>query len=235
MTTTTLTTAKPTCGAKLRGKDVACRSTVLMAGGRCKIHGGATPKGPELPQFKEGKFSKYMYLPPQLTARVEELAGDVIVNLEQSVDIQKALESRLMEEFNEGGGLEKWRELKDIVKQYNKASDSDESIDPQEWLDRLIEQITAGLHEAIAEAELKRSIQSLHESQRKLTETITKCRKDQQETYTQEQWNVMMNLVYLSLQKILDADKLRQFTANLDAYRQQGSGQSRAAIGQLKA
>jgi hypothetical protein len=240
MTVANLVKVKPECGAKLRRKDALCRSTILFQNGRCKIHGGLTPSGPAAHQFIDGKQSKYMYLPPTLTARVEQLAGDVIQNLEQSVDIQKALESRLMEEFQEGGGVEKWRDLKAEAIRYRDAVDLAEKMeqeppDAQEWLNQIIEAIADGSQIALAEESLRIKLQSLHETQRKLTETITKCRKEQQETYTQEQWNVMMNLVYLSLQKILDADKLRQFTTNLDAYRQQGSGQPRALIGSVKA
>ena len=35
---------------------------------------------------------------------------------------------------------------------------------------------------------VRHEIQSIHESQRKLTETLTKSRKEVQETYTQSQW-----------------------------------------------
>ena len=46
-----------------------------MPNGRCYHHGGATPKGPALPQYKDGKRSKYQ-LPPTLTQHVQQLYND---------------------------------------------------------------------------------------------------------------------------------------------------------------
>lgn len=48
------------CGAKLRGKERHCRTKVVSSNGRCRLHGGATPKGMASPNYKHGRFSKYM-------------------------------------------------------------------------------------------------------------------------------------------------------------------------------
>lgn len=50
-------------------------------------------------------------------------------------------------------------------------------------------------------------IQSLHESQRKLTDSLIKCRKSVQETYTREMWNELMAEVLQILhEEIYDRD-----------------------------
>lgn len=52
--------AKPNgavCGAKLRGKNATCRKAP-MANGRCRLHGGKTPSGPDSPHFKHGKYAE---------------------------------------------------------------------------------------------------------------------------------------------------------------------------------
>jgi hypothetical protein len=46
------------CGAKKRNGD-PCRA-IPMTNGRCRIHGGATPGGMALPQYKHGRYSKYL-------------------------------------------------------------------------------------------------------------------------------------------------------------------------------
>lgn len=51
--------AKPNgavCGAKLRGKNKTCRKPP-MANGRCRLHGGKTPSGPDSPHFKHGIYA----------------------------------------------------------------------------------------------------------------------------------------------------------------------------------
>lgn len=52
--------AKPTgkvCGAKLRGKNAHCQKPP-MSNGRCRLHGGKTPSGPDSPHFKHGIYAE---------------------------------------------------------------------------------------------------------------------------------------------------------------------------------
>lgn len=48
---------KKVCGAKLRGKPGRTCQKPPMANGRCRLHGGRTPSGPDSPHFKHGKFA----------------------------------------------------------------------------------------------------------------------------------------------------------------------------------
>lgn len=47
---------KKVCGAKLRGKDRTCQKAP-MANGRCRLHGGATPNGPDSANYKHGRYA----------------------------------------------------------------------------------------------------------------------------------------------------------------------------------
>lgn len=47
---------KQVCGAKLRGKSATCQKPP-MENGRCRLHGGATPSGPDNANFKHGKYA----------------------------------------------------------------------------------------------------------------------------------------------------------------------------------
>lgn len=54
---------KHLCGAKTRSGD-KCKheagwGTDHVGTGRCRLHGGCSPKGPDSPQFKHGERSKY--------------------------------------------------------------------------------------------------------------------------------------------------------------------------------
>jgi hypothetical protein len=48
---------RPVCGAKLRGKNKTCQKPP-MANGRCRLHGGATPSGPDSANFKHGRYAE---------------------------------------------------------------------------------------------------------------------------------------------------------------------------------
>ena len=45
------------CNAKTRGGGL-CQN-LPMGNGRCRMHGGASLRGPEHPRYKDGKYSKY--------------------------------------------------------------------------------------------------------------------------------------------------------------------------------
>ncbi len=62
------------CGAKLRGKDRTCRKPPLRGKKRCRLHGGLSPSGNASPNYKTGKYSRY--LPTDLRQRYAEFCRD---------------------------------------------------------------------------------------------------------------------------------------------------------------
>ena len=54
------------CGAQLRKRPGQYCRKPGMENGRCKLHGGATPRGIASANFKDGRYSKH--LPGRLTA-----------------------------------------------------------------------------------------------------------------------------------------------------------------------
>lgn len=48
---------KKVCGAKLRGKDRTCQKSPMANKRRCRLHGGATPSGPESTHYKHGRYA----------------------------------------------------------------------------------------------------------------------------------------------------------------------------------
>lgn len=62
------------CGAKLRNKAAFCRNRAILLNGRCRNHGGLTPKGIASPNYKHGRYSKH--LPNHLRDRYYESLND---------------------------------------------------------------------------------------------------------------------------------------------------------------
>jgi len=64
--------ARPRCGATTRA-GTACRTDKLLAGGRCRLHGGASPVGIASPHFTTGRWSRAV---PALAARYAAAEAD---------------------------------------------------------------------------------------------------------------------------------------------------------------
>lgn len=67
-------TESKTCGAKLRNKAAYCRNKAILVNGRCRNHGGLTPKGISSPHYKHGRYSRH--LPTLVRDRYYESLND---------------------------------------------------------------------------------------------------------------------------------------------------------------
>jgi hypothetical protein len=74
---------KKVCGAKLRGKNATCKKAP-MANGKCRLHGGLTPSGPDNPNFKHGRYADAFK--GQLAQKFDKSVKD-----EQPMDLQGEL------------------------------------------------------------------------------------------------------------------------------------------------
>ena len=208
----------PACGAKTRAGG-KCKAIGIKPSGRCQRHGGKSLSGPASATFKDGHRSKYLYLPATLTARIENLTYDSIGNLEDSVKTHIALETRINEEFSEGCSLERWQEVKELQKSYQRAVDEGSNPSSSECLDKVFALVDQGLQDARNEELLAERLRTNHEAQRKLSDSISKIRKESQETYTYEQWSSFMVVQLNILREVLEGkqmqnylDKVRHFT-----------------------
>lgn len=152
---------------------------------------------------------KARYLPPILLDRYEQLNGDAIENLEESINIQKALETRLHEQLATGESGDAWRLLNELVPEYE--------IGDEETKEGVFNRMKHIIHGGIAAYGVRRDIQNIHESQRKLTETLTKCRKDVQETFTMEQWNSMLSELLHIMRMECDAETMRRVAMGIQS------------------
>lgn len=65
---------KVICGVKGRGTGKPCQRPPALGRTRCHLHGGRTLKGPDHPNFKHGRYSKF--LPGGLRDQYEEAVAD---------------------------------------------------------------------------------------------------------------------------------------------------------------
>jgi len=89
------------CGAKARSTSLPCKKPVERGRSRCRIHGGATPRGIASPHFVHGKYSQD--LPPQLLLRYLEARDDPeLLSLRDDVAVLEALIKEKFAQIRDG-------------------------------------------------------------------------------------------------------------------------------------
>lgn len=84
------------CGAKNRSGEPCQRpagwGTDHVGEGRCKLHGGLTPRGADSPHYKHGAYSRYASaLRPTVQAHIAALADHDPVDIVDELQLQRAL------------------------------------------------------------------------------------------------------------------------------------------------
>jgi len=181
------------CNATSKRTGEQCRAVAMANGtGKCRTHGGKSLSGIASPTFKDGKSSKYQYLPPNFSSRLETVLSDHIENLEHSIEIQKTLETTYLEKLGTGESTEAWAKLQKAVTEYDDAARDSDPAKKIEGQTRAFGMIRFIVQEGLNQSFLYRDVQAIQESQRKLSETLSKVRREAQEIYTHEQWNEML-------------------------------------------
>jgi hypothetical protein len=108
------------CGATTRrGPGQACKNPA-MENGRCRMHGGLTPKGTDLPQFKHGRYSRSV--PDRLVSRYEEaLSDEERHDLRDEIALSEAKVSDLLRNMESGESDRLWLELRKMERQLRAA------------------------------------------------------------------------------------------------------------------
>jgi hypothetical protein len=141
-----------------------CASTSLYENGRCKKHGGATPKGIASPHFKTGKHSRH--LPSRLLDKYQEALEDPeLMSLESDLALVQARINDLLEQLDEGGAGKIMLEVSDAVDSFEYANqDNDRKAMREAWR-RIKEAVEKGKTESSVWAELY----LMRDQKRKLT------------------------------------------------------------------
>jgi len=90
-----------TCGAKTR-KGEPCKNNP-MQNGRCRMHGGLSPKGIESPHYNHGRYSKYA--PESLQGKIADLGEYNLLDLADELQTQRALISEYIDRYKDGAKL----------------------------------------------------------------------------------------------------------------------------------
>lgn len=106
------------CGALTSSKKM-CRNDP-MENGRCRLHGGKSPKGLDHPRTTHGSYSKY--LPKSIIDKYEAAQSDAeLLTLKNEVQLISARLYQLAEKVDEAGGKKKYETLLHQYDRWQKA------------------------------------------------------------------------------------------------------------------
>jgi hypothetical protein len=138
------------CGATTR-RATTCKNPA-MANGRCRMHGGLTPRGTDLPQFEHGRYSKS--LPDRLVGRYREaLADEERHDLRDEIALSEAKVADLLSKMERGESDELWIRMRDLERKMRAAASDDKR---RELLSELLRLVRQGGQEAMSWRDVER-------------------------------------------------------------------------------
>lgn len=170
-----------------------------MQNGRCRVHGGKVPKGELHPNFKHGRYSKYV--PKNLMEMYESSRGDPQVL--ELVDEISILDSRIADRLK---ALEEkeaanatWKELQGLWSQFMHAVRRQDAQAQQQFVGELNDLIKTGS----SQADIWYEIMNLVESRRKLVDSEGRRIEIKQSIITVEQAFYLVSAVVAALKEVV--------------------------------
>lgn len=130
------------CGAKLSGTNPPryCTRRPVKDRNRCRIHGGAVPRGKAHPHYKDGKRSRYeQHLPQDIQDLYERaLKDEQLLSMRSNLARQEAMIRAAGLEWADGQPVP-WKEMAEAVNNLMKTANDDTSS--KEDLDHAVQTV----------------------------------------------------------------------------------------------
>jgi DNA polymerase/3'-5' exonuclease PolX len=156
----------------------------------CHMHGGKTPRGPALPQFRTGKYSKL--LPTRLLARYRAAERDAdLTSLRSELALVDARLADLLTRVDTGESGALWGAVLKAHRAFRRYKTTGDVTRMREALAELESCIDAGVPDYEAWAE----IQELLETRRKLCDSETRRLVVLQQMISAEQLTILLGVI----------------------------------------
>lgn len=181
---------KHICGAKTKS-GLPCRVAPIDGRNRCRLHGGASPRGIASPHAKTLRYSKDM-IGKALGQRYQEaMEDDDLLALRSEIALFQSRVGEQIQNIDSGDTFKTFQELKKWYQkflEYNRKGDAVESANALNTIGKLVNK-GYGQHQAWAE--IKDTVAAI----RKLSETEQKRLVSMQQTMTAEQAITMLSYI----------------------------------------
>ena len=114
------------CGAHVDHDDPRapgrCMTAILFENGRCKNHGGLTPRGPDSVQWRGGREFRRYRLPPRILQTFNDAYNDPdLLSLRQDIALCESRIADLVTRVDTGESGAAWNALKAALSEYESA------------------------------------------------------------------------------------------------------------------
>src|SRR5215211_19820 len=169
------------CGATTR-RATPCKNPA-MANGRCRMHGGLTPRGVELPQFRTGRYSKSV--PDRLISRYQEaLQDEERHDLADEIALAETKVDDILARMEQGESGELWLRLRDLERRVRRATGDQRAS----LLGEMFNLIRRGAQDEVMWREVERWVTR----KQRVVETDMRVAKDKQEMVSAEEVMALM-------------------------------------------
>lgn len=136
-------TANKKCEGRSRTKDAPCGKWAEPGRKFCKFHGGRVGVGPDNPNFKHGRYSRY--LPARMLDKYHEsLADPDILNLRDQIAVTDARLAELYTGLDRGESGHWWRRLTQTHRLLQRAQRNDDPASQRRYFNEMEHLIKEG-------------------------------------------------------------------------------------------
>lgn len=199
------------CTAKAKSTGAQCKRPALPGSTKCRIHGGATPRGLASPHLTHGRYSKD--LPTRLASRyAEALADTELLSLRDDVALVDARIAELLTRIDKGESGRIWGKLADAKSEFITARGAADVPAMDRWLGEILRLIDAGNADWMIVAD----IVQLQDHKRKLGESERKRLIEMRQIITTEQAAVLLGAITdIIVRNVTDRDTRARISAEL--------------------
>jgi hypothetical protein len=214
------------CTAKSKQSGQRCKRRVTRGREVCRMHGGKIPRGPALPQFRHGRYSKV--LPLQMAAKYRDAAQDPeLLSLHSEIALLDARMAELLGRVDTGESEAMWDALQQAWAVFRHARNRRDMRQMHLALDKLDVLMDRQHTDHAAWQEIGEAI----EQRRKLVESEQRRLIALQAMLSQEQAMTLMGvLVDIVTTHVRDQPTLAQIVADLEAMLEHDGSPRRPAV-----
>lgn len=193
------------CQAKAKSTGEQCQRSAVSGKRVCTVHGGLTPGGIASPNFKNGRYSKY--LPDRLSVRYEQAVNDPqLLELSHEVALIDARLSDLLNRIETGETGQLWQDISKAWDEYKIKQD-----------DSLLTKIDGYIKRGNDDYQVWDEIQATIEQRRRLVESERKRLVETQQYVTTIQAMTMISHVLAIIKdNVTDRETLQSISTGIN-------------------
>lgn len=180
------------CNAKSKTTGEKCRGLAVTGSDKCRMHNGKALRGVLAPNFKTGKYSRY--LPTAFASRVEDFKTDPeLTELRENLALQNVRLTEIYREFDETEPPHQWALLQRKYASWQEAEKSTKSEIRAASGEKRLEferYLREGLDRKTRDEIIWRKIEDATERRRRLIETESKRIKDANDFISAERFHL---------------------------------------------